>query len=397
MVLMRRVPWAVGWILVTALFGCGESSSAGDDGSGGGSAAQAGSGATGGAGGSATGGSATGGSTTGGSATGGSAGATGGSAGMPPTGSFPMGFGPPEPIVTGLTFPARLGMKDGYLYFTEAGLDDGTHSRLARRAPSGNVETLFAGNRVVALHLDDTELFFVERGTSTVYRMSYATLEPVVFTTTTMTVADVDRNGEMIWITEYTSAQTNTAVSVFDRAGTLLAQPVPPSNPGFFFTYLAVGGGNVYVSTVGSNTALYKIPPSGTGGITVPSVDPQFIAADASHVYFTSLSDGTVLRQAHSATMQPEELATDQAYPFAIAVDGSGAYWTNGGDCVTAPVTGGSVMGTPLAGSAPVAVATGERCPQAIATDADYVYWTREADYLTVGDDSIVRARKLLP
>jgi hypothetical protein len=316
---------------------------------------------------------------------------------MPPAGPFPMGFGPPEPIVTGLTFPVRIGMKDGYLYFTEMGLDDGSHSRLARRAPNGDVETLFSGNRVAALHLDDTELFFVERGTSTVYRMSYATLEPVVFTTTTMTVADVDRNGDIIWITEFTSAQTNTAVSVYDRAGSLMSQPVPPSNPGFLFTYLAVGGGNVYISTVGSNTALYKIPASGSGGITVPSVSPQFIAANASHVYFTSLSDGNVLRQAHSATMQPEELATDQAFPFAVTVDDGGAYWTNGGDCVTAPVTGGSVMGIPLADGTPVPVATGERCPQAIATDAEYVYWTREADYLTASDDSIVRARKILP
>jgi hypothetical protein len=366
----------------------GSSGSSGSSGSGpaGGSAPAGGVNGTGGASGSS-------GSATGGTGAGGS---TGGSAGAPPAADFPTGFGPPEPIVTGLTFPVRLGIHDGYLYFTELGLEDGSMSRLARRSPAGTVETLFSGTGVAALHLDADELFFVERGSSTVYRMSYATLEPEVFTTTTMTVADVETQGDQVWLTEFTNVPSQaTRVTVYDRAGTLVATPVPQT-PSVLFAYMAVGGGNVYLSELLMGS-LYKVPPSGSGGVTVMDVRPSHLATNATHVYFTSQGDGLVLRQPHTVDEQPEELASGQEQAFAVAVDASGAYWTNGGsDCEQGGTTG-SVYGISLAaGSTPVPVATGERCPQAIVTDAEYVYWTREA-VEAPADDSIVRARKMLP
>jgi hypothetical protein len=127
----------------------------------------------------------------------------------------------------------------------------------------------------------------------------------------------------------------------------------------------------------------------------VPGVQPGFISADASHVYFTSQSDGRALRQRHEVDMQPEELGGGPE-AFAITVDGDGAYWTNRGlDCEAAAPSGGSVDGVPLAGGTSVALATGERCPEAIVSDGDYVYWTRNAGIDVASDDSIVRARKL--
>ena len=50
---------------------------------------------------------------------------------------------------------------------------------------------LFRGNTVTALYLDDEELFVVERGTQSVYRMPYDTLEPVLFATSDMNVGDI--------------------------------------------------------------------------------------------------------------------------------------------------------------------------------------------------------------
>jgi hypothetical protein len=52
-------------------------------------------------------------------------------------------------------------------------------------------------------------------------------------------------------------------------------------------------------------------------------------------------------------------------------------------------------MGRAHAGVAPVSVASAERCPQAMTTDADFVYWIRENPNDAVGDDVIVRAKKL--
>lgn len=391
-----RLGWVFGFASLLLIGGCGESES---DASDGGDETGGSGGTSGAAGGGATGGSGASGGTNpsgGASATGGSGatGGTSGSGGSPPSADFPTGFGAPEAILTGLTFPVRLGIRDGYLYFTEMGLEDGSMSRLARRSPSGEVETLFSGNRVGAMHLAVEALYFVERGTNTVYRMNYDTLEHDVFTTTTMTVADIETVDERVWITEFQSTpSSSTSVTVYDSAGSVVAQPVPPLATSELFTYMTVGAGNVYITRLGS--ALFKVPPSGSGGVTVSNVQPAHLDADEMHVYFTS-QDGDVFRQLHAVDEQPEELATGQAVPFAVAVDGGGAYWTNGGtDCETSS-TGGSVYGVPLAGGEPVPVATGERCPQAITTDGDYVYWTREA-VEAPADDSIVRARKILP
>jgi hypothetical protein len=286
----------------------------------------------------------------------------------------------------------RLGIRDGYLYFTEMGLEDGSMSRLARRSPSGDVETLYSGNRVAAMHLDADALYFVERGTNTVFRMNYETLEREVFATTSMTVADIETLAGRVWLTEFQSTpSSSTSVTVYDTSGTIITQPLAPTATTQLFTYMTVGGGNVYI--VRHATGLFKVPPSGSGGITVSGVQPAHLAANDAHVYFTS-QDGSVFRQLHTVDEEPEELASGQAAPFAVAVDGSGVYWTNGGtECETSS-TGGSVYGLALAGGAPVPVASGERCPQAITTDADYIYWTREA-VEAPADDSIVRARKM--
>jgi hypothetical protein len=353
--------------------GTAGSSTGGSDPTGGTSGSAGASGATGGSGGGATGGT--------------------GGAGGTPSRDFPTGFGPVETIVSELTFPVRLGIRDGYLYFTEMGLADGSMSRIARRSPSGEVETLFAGNKIAAMHLDAEELFFVERGTSTVYRMDYSTLERRVFTTTTMTAADIETDGDRVWITEFTSTPSSaTRVTVYDRSGAVTATPVPET-PTRLFAYMAVGAGNVYISEVGVG-ALFKVPPSGSGGVTVSNVRPNHLAVDDTFVYFTSQADGRVLRQLHTMDERPEQLASGQAAPFAVAVDGGGAYWTNGGADCEVGGNGGSVYGVPLGAGTPVPVATGERCPQAIITDGEYVYWTREA-VEAPADDSIVRARKM--
>jgi hypothetical protein len=123
-------------------------------------------------------------------------------------------------------------------------------------------------------------------------------------------------------------------------------------------------------------------------------VRPNHLAVDDTFVYFASQTDGRVLRQLHTLDERPEQLASGQSMPFAVAVDAGGAYWTNGGSDCDQGGTGGSVYGVAIDAGTPVPVATGERCPQAIITDGEYVYWTREA-VEAPADDSIVRARKM--
>lgn len=404
---MVVAPMAAVWVVFGALTACGgtESSSAsGGSASGGDAAATGGSSANGGSTGTTGGQSGnSGGATTSGGQGNNSGGATA-SGGTSATGgstsseSFPSGFGAPEAFVPQLTRPVRLGFKNGFLYFTEMGLADGTQSRLARRGPSGMVETLFSGKTVVALFLDDDELFFVERGTHSVFRMKYATLKPELFATVpeTVTVADVNRVGETVWMTEFTSGPLSTGIATQARNGGTFQDSVPVTARTFIFTYMQVAAGQVYIATQGTGAGLFKGSATGVITLSVPNIATNRLTADANFVYFGSQDDGRVLRQAHSATMSPEVVADGQEGPYAVAVDSGGIYWTNGPDCspeITVP--SGSVRARALAGGAPVTVAAGERCPQAIITDADFVYWIRENPADGVGDDTIMRAKKL--
>jgi hypothetical protein len=87
-------------------------------------------------------------------------------------------------------------------------------------------------------------------------------------------------------------------------------------------------------------------------------------------MYWTDAMAGTVMKVAIDGG-SPTMLASGQATPTGIAVDGSDAYWTN------EPLNqAGSVMKVPLACGAPDSIATGQNRPRHIAVDASNVYWT---------------------
>jgi len=65
-------------------------------------------------------------------------------------------------------------------------------------------------------------------------------------------------------------------------------------------------------------------------------------------------------------------LATGQANPFGIVLDATHVYWTNMGD--------GSVMRANLDGTGRVALAQGRFSPTFLAVDAARVYWSESVD-----------------
>ena len=365
--------------------GGGGASSGRGGASGGGSGARGGSGDSGASGGS--------------NATGGSTGGSGDIPAPPPPEDFPTGFGSPEIFVPGLTNVVRIGTHAGYVYFTEMGLDDGSMSGLSRADADGKVRTLFSGSTVTALHLDDDELFFVERGMQSVYRMPYDTLEPTLFTTTEMNVADIDRLKESMWMTEY--GPPETTIIVADRTSGATAVVEPTVSPGFYFTYLAIGQNTVYATSSrvagGSPSGIYQIKSDRTGGVFAPEVTVAHFAADADYVYYGDVVTSRVLRQAHGSNTA-EVIAEGQSSPNAVGVDGGGIYWSNLGRCNVASDAGdtsGSVAALPLGGGAPLVVAGGQTCPVMVATDTSFVYWIRHDVTRAAGTDAIMRAAKL--
>ncbi len=113
------------------------------------------------------------------------------------------------------------------------------------------------------------------------------------------------------------------------------------------------------------------------------------LALDATSVYWTATSDGTIMK-APLYGGRPVTLALLQSHPTGIAVDATNVYWTNyqgAGTCAL-----GSVMKVPITGGTPVTLASDQLFPDGIAVDATSLYWTTGVSQdLTVFDGPIMK------
>ena len=104
------------------------------------------------------------------------------------------------------------------------------------------------------------------------------------------------------------------------------------------------------------------------------STVPEFIAIDATSVYFTETEGGRVVKVPIGGGA-PVVLAAGQSEPTGIVVDAANVYWTTQGSN-----SGNSVMKVPIGGGAPITLASGQGTPFGVAVDATSVYWTNLSD-----------------
>jgi hypothetical protein len=127
--------------------------------------------------------------------------------------------------------------------------------------------------------------------------------------------------------------------------------------------------------------AVMKVPIGGGNPVAVASgqAAPTGIAVDGTNIYWTNFDDNTVMKCPVTGCTQPVLVASGQSNPAGIAVDATSVYWTNSGTLSFPP--GGGEMGTGalmkalLDGGAPTPLASAEVDPWALAIDDANVYW----------------------
>lgn len=107
---------------------------------------------------------------------------------------------------------------------------------------------------------------------------------------------------------------------------------------------------------------------------------PAGIAVRNGIVYWVNNVAGGSVMSVPATGGVPTTIASNQDYPWAVAVDGNNVYWTNydGASAifVGTPTNAGTVMEVPLGGGTPVTLASALQGPWGIAVDAANVYFT---------------------
>jgi len=98
--------------------------------------------------------------------------------------------------------------------------------------------------------------------------------------------------------------------------------------------------------------------------------NPAVVTVDTMHAFWTEV--GGSIRSWNKVTSEVVELASGQALPMGLTVDGAHLYWANN--------VGNTIARVPKGGGPVEVVATGQNGPFSVAVDNDAVYWVNQGN-----------------
>jgi hypothetical protein len=175
-------------------------------------------------------------------------------------------------------------------------------------------------------------------------------------------------------------------------AGTVAAGRANP-------TSVTSDGARVWWSETGGGASRGTVNASQQDGgvlaLAKGQATPAALAIYGGYVYWIDLAARTVMRALADGSGAPEQIATTDENPFAIAVDASGVYWASAGPGTQSSLYG-SIARSPLGPGGPTTVMiTHLDGASALALDADDVYVASVGTQLSAG--RIGRMKKTAP
>jgi hypothetical protein len=274
-------------------------------------------------------------------------------------------------VATGLVQAAStLVASNGYLYFTQVD-SDAKVQRLAL-GDAGVVDVADAGSAITSLGPGTETPCGLAVDANNVYVWSYGTFSGATsFNNGDGTVIQVPLDG-------------SPAITLDQDMEDLYDAP--------YLTSVAVDGANVYwvKGAKGNDGVIMKTAigsPNAAPLYTMQEI-PEAIATDGVNVYWAnwgtfdamgaSNNDATVWQGSVNGGT-PLLLASNQEAPAAIVVDAHNVYWTNLGKLGASlfpAVNSGSVVYVPIGGGTLVTVATTQAIPLSLVVNGGTIYWT---------------------
>lgn len=172
------------------------------------------------------------------------------------------------------------------------------------------------------------------------------------------------------------------ATDASDAGMSIDAAPIPLATSLSSPWRLAIGGGYVY-ATSGGNVLKIAMADGATQTITQAG-SIEWVIADATNLYFTTIS-GVVYKRAHAgSTNVPISNATVALQVSGLAVDATYVYWTedtNGGTVLRVPIDGSALAGE--------SVSPGLVLPRGVALSGSDIYVAESAG--TTGTGRILK------